>query len=395
MGKYTTFVGLDVHARSIMASAVDVGTGEAFSWSFVGTSLGAQVAEWVTKLPQPAYCAYESGSSGFALARELRAAGIDCDVIAVSTLPLSQKDRQQKCDRLDARAIRREIANPDSKHSVVWVPDEATEAERDLCRAWRQASDDLRRRRQRLVMFLQRHGHVWDERTPSGRRRKAWGRAFEAWLDAIRLADPVADGVLAAYRRQVRAAAEEAELLREGVRGLAAAPRNRPYVDAIRCLKGIDVETAMLAVAEIGDFSRFPSGRRVSCWLGTVPRDNSSGERDRRGKATKAGNKWLRRALVEGWSGAAAWRGAKKAVPRGAEVSSAAQDAAARANARLYGRYEHLVGEGKKGHNKAKVAVVSELVRWIWAIGLQVRSELEGRPPVSQSVSQSVSQLVS
>ena len=118
MRNYTTYVGMDVHARSIQASGVDVETGEVFGRSFGNCPTAADVAGWLATLPQPVYCAYESGCTGFVLARGLRELGIACDVIAVSTLPRSTKDRKQKCDKLDARAIRREISNPDSGYSV-------------------------------------------------------------------------------------------------------------------------------------------------------------------------------------------------------------------------------------------------------------------------------------
>ena len=384
MGKYNTdkkrfvtFVGLDVHARSIAASAVNVRTGEVFSGRFVGEGMEAELEAWVAGLPGPAYCAYESGCTGFGLARRLRDGGVACDVIAVSTLPRSRRDADRKCDRLDARAIRREIANPDADYGVVWVPDERTEAERELCRAWRTAVAECARARQRLRSFLLRHGHVWNERTKAGRLRKAWTREFDRWLDSISFDEPAAERTYGALRRRARAAAEEAAELRRGVLELSREPHNRPYADAICCLKGVDRAGAMLAVAEFGDFSRFGSGRRVSCWLGTVPTDGSSGEHDRHGGVTKSGDKWLRRALVEGWSGAATWRGGGKAVPAGAEPSAAAEAIAARANERLYERYSYLVGDRGKCHNKAKVAVVSELARWVWVLGMQVRAELQ------------------
>ena len=378
MGNYTTYVGMDVHARSIQASAIDVETGEVFSRSFGSCPQAGDVAQWLSTLPQPLYCAYESGCTGFALARGLRELGYDCDVIAVSTLPKSTKDRKQKCDRLDARAIRREITNPDSSYSAVWVPDEKTEAERDLVRCYRVAIDAAKRAKQRLLMFLLRHGHVWDERTKAGRPKRAWTRDFEKWLDSIGFAEPSAQRAFAAYRRQVRDACQQVKELRAEVRELAGRPEHKPYVDALRCLKGMEVETAILARVEIGDFSRFGSGRKVSCWLGTVPTDGSSGESERHGKITKAGNRYLRRALVEGYSSVAAWASGRKAVPRGADVSPACQSIAARANQRLHGRYDHLARERHKNHNKAKVAVVSELIRWVWVIGRQVQAELEG-----------------
>ena len=59
MRKYTTYVGMDVHARSIAASAIDVTTGEVFNRSFGGCPAAADVAGWLAELPQPAYCAYE------------------------------------------------------------------------------------------------------------------------------------------------------------------------------------------------------------------------------------------------------------------------------------------------------------------------------------------------
>ena len=378
MRNYTTYVGMDVHARSIQASAVVPETGEVFNRSFAGCPQAADVAEWLAALPQPAYCAYESGCTGFALARGLRELGYDCDVIAVSTLPRSAKDKKQKCDRLDARAIRREIANPDSGYSVVWVPDERTEADRDLVRCYRVAVDAAKQAKQRLLMFLLRHGHVWDEKTKAGKPKKAWTRDFERWLDSISFAEPSAERAFAAYRRQVRDACREVKELRALVRELAAQPEHRPYVEALACLKGMEVENAILARVEFGDFSRFRSGRKVSCWLGTVPADGSSGQSRRHGKITKAGDKYLRRALVEGYSGIATWRSGRKAVPRGADPSAACRSIAARANDRLYARYDHLARERHKGHNKAKVAVVSELVRWIWVIGLQVQREQRG-----------------
>ena len=383
MGKYTTYVGMDVHARSIAASAVDVETGEEFSRSFAGCPTPADVAEWLGGLPQPVYCAYESGCTGFALARGLRGLGFDCDVIAVSTLARSSKDRRQKCDRLDARAIRREIANPDAGYSAVWVPDEKTEAERDLVRCYRSAVDDAKHAKQRAEMFLLRHGFAWNERTKSGALKKTWTRDYEEWLDSISFAEPSAERAFAAYRRRVRDALREVGELRKLVRELAAEPEHAPYVEALTCLKGVEAENAMLARAEFGDFSRFESGRKVSCWLGTVPSDGSSGEHDRHGRITKAGNRYLRRALVEGLSGIPAWKSGRKAAPRGADPSPACLSMAARANERLYARYDHLARERHKSANKAKVAVVNELVRWIWAIGLRVQEEQRGKEPAA------------
>ena len=59
----TTFVGLDVHARSIKAVALDAMTGEVRSATFAYDA--AAVAEWVGSLDPAAKCVYESGVTGF------------------------------------------------------------------------------------------------------------------------------------------------------------------------------------------------------------------------------------------------------------------------------------------------------------------------------------------
>ena len=75
----------------------------------------------------------------------------------------------------------------------------------------------------------------------------------------------------------------------------------------------------------------------------------------------------------------AMWKSGKKAAPKGADPSAACQAIAARANERLHARYDHLAREKHKNANKAKVAVVSELVRWIWVMGLKVQEERRGK----------------
>lgn len=377
MSNYTTRAGMDVHARSITIQALVVETGETSRKTLTGNPSASEVAEWLGTLPQPVYCAYESGCTGFHLARELRELGIDCDVIAVSTLPRSAKDRQGKCDRLDARAILREICNPEPGYTTVWVPDEGTEAGRNLARACEQASRALKRAKQELSSFLLTHGFVWDEKTKSGNRKKAWTQEWWRWARSLEFREEADRIAFGHYARAVRWAEEESKEMKRLVAGESRKPENKPYVDALTRVNGIDVTTAYLARVEFGDFSRFSSGRKVSGWVGVVPSNSSSGEREAHGPITKGGNKYLRRRCVESVGTIANWRRTRKPAREGAEVSCAVEGMAADANARLMGRYRRLTAEGKKHPNKAKVAVVSEMVRWIWAIGLQVQGELE------------------
>ena len=373
MGKYTTYVGMDVHARSVTAKGINAETGETFSKRF-GAGYGAgEIASWLSKLSGPVYCAYESGCTGVWLARELRALGYDCDVIAVSTLERSVKDRQQKCDKRDAEVIRDAIANPSSRHTVVWIPDETLEGDRELSRLCSKASDDAKHAKQELVSFLLRHGHVWNERTPTGRPRQPKGAAWERWLDAIEFSDETTNVVFEEMRRRERHARDEKARIGALLRELSRKPRNAPVVCALRCLRGVDEMTAMTIKAEFGDFERFTGGRKVSSWVGTVPDNHSSGPAERHGSITKAGDKYLRRALVEGVASSGTWRRPRKTPPKGVEVPAPVLTMVERANERLFERGRHLRGELRKNPNVVKTALASELARWCWAIGREAQ----------------------
>ena len=90
----TTFVGLDVHARSIKAVSLDVMTGEVRAATF-GYDAGA-VAEWVRSVDPGARCVYESGVTGFDLQKRLSGLGVDCVVGAVSKMIKPSADRRRK-----------------------------------------------------------------------------------------------------------------------------------------------------------------------------------------------------------------------------------------------------------------------------------------------------------
>ena len=143
---HVTSIGLDVHARSVAAAAFNPFTGEVVHRDF-GTD-AAEIAEWALGFEEPRAC-YESGPTGFHMARELRALGLDCAVAAVSKMQRPAADARRKNDRRDAEFIARMLAT----HNIVEVPlpDAAVEAARDLDRALDDATAEYRRARQLLA----------------------------------------------------------------------------------------------------------------------------------------------------------------------------------------------------------------------------------------------------
>lgn len=361
---YATAIGLDVHARSITAVALSRDTGEVRSQRF-GYS-PAEVASWVLQFESPK-AVYESGVTGFHLARALRGMGVDCVVGAVSKMHKPAGDRGRKNDRNDAEFLARQLM---ARNVVeVFVPDEQTEAARNLSRALEDLREDLTRAKHRLTHLLIKWGHVWDEKGPDGRRRGTWTRAHWEWVRAIDLPEAAAQEALDYYVSEVRHIEQQKRAIEKRVAQHAREDRWRGRVEALRCMKGIETATAFALVAEAGVFSRFDSARAFSSWLGLVPSEHSSGERVSRGGITKAGNSHLRKLLVE-----AAWHYARatkerKRGPYDEAVPPAISNHAAAGVRRLVERRRHLSCDLRKRPVVANVATARELACWVWAIG--------------------------
>jgi transposase len=65
-------------------------------------------------------------------------------------------------------------------------------------------------------------------------------------------------------------------------------------------IPGIGPIVATALVAEIGDWKAFHSGRNLAAWIGLVPKQHSTGGKERLGRITKQGNRYLRWLLVAG-----------------------------------------------------------------------------------------------
>ena len=350
-----TFAGLDVHARSTHAAAIDVVTGELRRARFgVGSDA---VVGWLRELPQPAYACYEAGPTGFALYRAALEAGVRIDVIAPSKTPRAPGDRI-KSDRKDAELLARLLLAGQLK--TVTVPSPTVEAARHLCRAREQVRSDLMRCRHRVSKLLLLHGRVYPEATSWNARHRQWlaRQQFDEPATELAFLDTLAavDGLVA------RKAALDERLSR-----LALDDEWWPTVARLRCFRGIDTLTAFVLCLEIGDFARFESPRQLSSWLGLVPSLDQSGESRRQGAITKTGSGYARRLLVE-----AAWHYLRP--PRiGATVANRQQGQPAhvlqiawRAQHRLYRLHTRLRARGKPA-NVSTVAVARELACFLWA----------------------------
>ncbi len=65
-------------------------------------------------------------------------------------------------------------------------------------------------------------------------------------------------------------------------------------------IPGVGPIVATALVAEVGDWKAFSSGRNLAAWIGLVPKQHSTGGKERLGGISKQGNRYLRWLLVTG-----------------------------------------------------------------------------------------------
>jgi transposase len=361
------FLGLDVHAETI-AVAIAEPDGEVRS---LGTI--ANRAESIRKLVKELgavehlKACYEAGPTGYVLYWQLAELGVACEVIAPTLVPMKAGDRV-KTDRRDAERLARSYRSGDL--TAVWVPDEGSEALRDLVRAREAAKQDQLRARHRLSKFLLRSG----QRPAVG--IKAWTQLYMAWVRQLRFQQVAREWTRLDYLHEVEHMAERVKRLEQAITEAVklASPALREVVKGLQALRGIAQISAVTIAAELGNISRFQGARQLMGYSGTVPSENSSGKRTQRGSITKTGNAHLRRIAVE-----AAWSyrlkpGVGPALRKRQEgVAEEIKEIAWKAQHRLHKRYMKLSAAGKD-QRKIITAVGRELLGFVWAIGVKAEA---------------------
>ncbi|CAN5587880.1 IS110 family transposase [soil metagenome] len=352
-----TSVGLDVHARSFAAAAIDGVTGELFQTRL--TPAHDHIRSWIQKLPGPVAVTYEAGPTGFGLYRSLAAAAIRCQVAAPSKLQRPAGDRV-KTDAKDAVHLAKLLRLDEI--TAVAVPSLEQETARDLVRVREDCRGDLMRARQRLSKVLLRRGIVYYD-------GKAWTGRHDVWLRRQRFDRTALQLAFESDYETVLTTTARRDRLDAAIEAMAADSEFTAVVRRLSCLKGVSTLTAFALAVEIGDWDRF-TGNTIGSFVGLVPSEHSSGSSRTQGPITKAGNTHARRLLVE-----AAWHHRARYVPgktmreRWELAPPAARVRGDQGNRRLHARWVRFT-DRKKRPVIANVAIARELAGWCWSLAI-------------------------
>jgi len=193
--------------------------------------------------------------------------------------------RKQKTDKRDAAHILKLVVQ--GRFPRLWTPDREQRDLRQLV-LHRHKLVEIRSRVKNELQHLSMNKGIQ-------KKRALWSQAGQQMLRELPLKPWAACrredllGLLALLNQQVDALDRAVQKVAE----------EDPQVKLLMTQPGVGPNTAMAFALTIGDVSRFRRGKQVASYLGLIPREESSGGRQKLGAISKQGNRMLRSLLVE------------------------------------------------------------------------------------------------
>jgi transposase len=282
MGEVST-IGLDIAKSVFQVHGVD-DAGAVVIRKRVGR---ARVLEFFSGL-SPCLIGIEACPSAHHWSRELAALGHTVRLMPPSYVKAYLK--RSKNDANDAAAICEAVTRP----SMRFVPTKSEEQQSGLM---------LHRSRQLLVrqrtmLSNAIRGHMAELGIISAKGRNGTAELLQVIANAKddRI-PPIARFCLDLLARQYTSVTAEIRSIDKRIHAWHRACEDSRRLEEI---PGIGPIVATALVAEVGDWKQFRSGRNLAAWIGLVPKQHSTGGKERLGGITKQGNRYLRWLLVAG-----------------------------------------------------------------------------------------------
>jgi transposase len=281
----------------------------------------------------PAVVVFEACGSASYWAREMAALGHEVRLIAPQYVRPFVK--RQKNDAADAEAIVVAAQRPEMRFVAPKTADQQARA------VLFRGRDRLVRQRTELVNALRATLYEYGQTVPQG---MAHIKRIEAILDAQHIDLPVL--VREESRDLLAQIAEKTARIEERARKIKALAAETDAARRLQTIPGVGPMTALAVEAFAPEMAQFRRGRDFAAWLGLVPRQHSSGGKERLGRVSKAGQADIRRLLIIGAMARLTTR-ARRSIPEGSWLAKML---------------------GKKPRMLVAIALANKMARTIWAM---------------------------
>ncbi len=264
-------------------------------WLALATAVRTAIERF--KLPESVQVVscYEAGRDGFWIHRALVEQGIDNRVIDSSSIEVNRRQRRAKTDSVDVKAmlrlLQRYLGGDRKVMSVVRVPTEAQEDRRRLHRERERMIKERGAHSARIQSLLVMHGV-----------RMKVGSDFRQQLDELSVV------IGTDLREEIDREYDRYQLVDQQLKALEKEQRRRvkeddgePYaqVDRLMQLRGVGWQSSWMLVMEFFGWREFGNRRELASCAGLTPTPYDSGDSRREQGISKAGNRRIRRMMVE------------------------------------------------------------------------------------------------
>lgn len=282
MEKVTT-IGLDIAKLVFQVHGVD----EAGEVVVRRRLTRARMLPFFAKLP-PCLVGIEACNNSHYWARELMALGHDVNLMPAQYVKPYVK--RGKNDAADAEAICEAVTRPTMRFVAVKSPEQQSLMMLHRVRLM------LNRQRTQLSNAIRAHMSEFGVVAPVGRN------GIDLLLEIV--ANPEDHRIPADARVCLEMLAMQLAVVKQQVlendRRVLASARRTELGRRLMEIPGVGPLLASAFVATVADPSMFRTGRDLAAWIGLVPKQNSSGGKERLGGISRAGNRYLRQMLVIG-----------------------------------------------------------------------------------------------
>jgi len=243
---------------------------------------------------------YEAGRDGFWLHRWLTSQGITNVIVDSASIEVNRRKRRAKSDHLDATKLVSMLLRYHAGESKVWsvvkVPDVADEDRRQLHRELIEVQDERTEHVNRIKALLAGQGIALATVTTNFSKELA---ELQRW-DGSELGTDLRQRLLREFARWQLTDRHVKELETERKQRIRS--DETPHVERVRSLlelAGIGLSGTWLLVYELFAWRKFSNRRQVGAIVGLTPTPYQSGDCSREQGISKAGNRMVRRMLVE------------------------------------------------------------------------------------------------
>ena len=286
------FIGMDVHKKSWTLCILSA------QYELTRITIESKVDVLVKYLRRnypgaEIHLVYEAGFCGYWISRELKQRGIKSIIANPADVPTTDKERKNKRDKVDAGKLARSLRNGELRG--IYEPSETLLEDRSLVRT----RSGIVKKQTRVKTQIKSQLNFYGIETPEDIVDKYWSRRYISYLESLEFNSTSGKfGFQFLVNELLEHRARLLAITRE-IRKLSITERYELLINLLRTIPGIGLISGMIILTELFDISRFGGLDKLISYLGLLPTEDSSGEKESKGKITPRKNKALRRLIIE------------------------------------------------------------------------------------------------